>query len=80
MDVKPDLREGLVAYSEKQTSILQRMATQFANQWHPILVTNGLPVEWPSEFSLVRSDLSCPGISSDVVCDDDPLPIDDDLF
>jgi hypothetical protein len=78
-DVRPDIQEGLVAYSQKQSAILLRMATRFANQWRPTLFTRGLPVDWPSEFLLCHSNLPMPTISADVIRDDEPLPVDDSL-
>jgi hypothetical protein len=44
------LRRGLDAYAAKQASIIAALAKSFACLWHPILVKNNLPKDWPADF------------------------------
>jgi hypothetical protein len=77
-DAQSDIQEGLAAYSEKQSAMLWKMGRQFADQWYSLLVGNGLLVDWPEEFLVGHPTIPIPQVSSDVVHDDDPLPVDED--
>ena len=79
-DVRSDIQEGLTAYSAKQSATLLGMGMKFANKWYEILVENGLSVEWPEEFLPSCSAIIARNNPLQVMQDDDPLIIDDDLF
>jgi hypothetical protein len=55
-DVSDELREGLSAYAAKQESILQSLASAFADEWYPELARSGLiPDDWPIHHLASRS-------------------------
>jgi hypothetical protein len=79
-DVRSDIQEGLVAYSEKQSALLWKMGMQFASQWLPVLMEHGLPTEWPDEFLPYSRNSRASHNPSSAVSDDNPLPLDDDTL
>lgn len=50
-----DVREGAAAYAEKQAAIINKLAKSFASQWYPLLASNGLPTNWPSDMLPIRT-------------------------
>jgi hypothetical protein len=50
VNASPALRQGTVAYSAKQATLLKKLALSFAEKWHPELVRRNLPRDWPSEL------------------------------
>jgi hypothetical protein len=49
-DEEFDIKEGLVAYAAKQAAVWEKLATDFAKEWYPLLVAHSLPTEWPEEY------------------------------
>lgn len=50
-DAHPDVRYGIKAYAEKQAAMFCDMGKAFARRWHPLLVKNNIPVDWPDEYT-----------------------------
>ena len=48
--VSVDLLSGLRAYAAKQANIQRGLAFSFAHTWYPTLVSNHIPIEWPSKY------------------------------
>ena len=44
------LASGLIAYSEKQAVVLERLAQSFAKQWSPILKKKGFQFKWQRHY------------------------------
>jgi hypothetical protein len=42
-----DVRDGVAAYAQKQTTVVNKLARSFASKWYPTLIANGLPTDWP---------------------------------
>jgi len=78
-DVLPDIREGLVAYAEKQAAILDRMRIKFSDEWYGVLATNGLSTEWPEEDLARWAGYQVEPISMEDLVEDG-VDIEDDLF
>lgn len=49
-DVPPDVAGGLKAYATKQAALTLALAKSFASWWYPLLITNGMTIDWPSAF------------------------------
>jgi hypothetical protein len=49
-DERLDIKEGLVAYAAKQAAVWEKLATNFAEEWYPLLVAHSLPTDWPEEY------------------------------
>ena len=49
-DLPQDIADGLIAYAAKQTHLNRSLAAAFATQWHPLLLSNGLAIEWPAAY------------------------------
>jgi hypothetical protein len=45
-----NMQEALNAYSAKQAQVLLDMGESFANQWYPLLVSQGIDPKWPSWY------------------------------
>jgi hypothetical protein len=45
------LREGMVAYAEKQAYIAQGMAHNFSQRWLPLLGGNSIIPDWPEHYT-----------------------------
>lgn len=45
---RPDIQEGIIAYSAKQTAIYNDLAKSFATQWYPFMHSHSLPTNWPA--------------------------------
>ena len=45
-----EMREGLIAYAERQSQLLSEMGRSFAHQWYPMLVAYGMDPEWPAGY------------------------------
>lgn len=45
-----DMQEALNAYAVKQAQVLWDMGDSFANQWYPLLVSQGIDPKWPSRY------------------------------
>jgi hypothetical protein len=76
-DVEEEMQEALIAYSTEQSQMLLAMGEQFASQWYPLLVANGVVPEWPARF-LVNREGDCDMGEMDWV-DEEEEGIDDDL-
>jgi hypothetical protein len=46
----PDIADGLIAYAAKQVHLNRSLAAAFAIQWHPLLLSNRLAIEWPASY------------------------------
>ena len=79
-DVRLDIKEGLEAYSSKQSALLLCMGGQFAAKWYPLLTENELRTEWPQEFLVGLSSAQPADVDPEILLDDHPLIIDDDVF
>lgn len=49
-NISAELREGLSAYSAKQSAIRRSMAASFATKWYSLLVTEQFTVDWPQIY------------------------------
>jgi hypothetical protein len=81
--VRPDIKEGLEAYSAKQASILSRMGKAFADEWYPILTANQITADWPEEYldgsiTFVLPEVTPPTVQDD--SDDEDLFLEDDIL
>jgi hypothetical protein len=45
-----DLADGVAAYAAKQAHVYRSLASNFATRWHPLLISNGFSVDWPSFY------------------------------
>jgi len=45
------LREGICAYANKQTHIMQAMALKFSQQWRPQLEGYSITPDWPVQYT-----------------------------
>ena len=46
-----DMQEALNAYAAKEAQVLWDMGDSFADQWYPLLVSQGIDPKWPSRSS-----------------------------
>lgn len=49
-DASPDVARGLMAYSNKQASLVMALGHSFAQKWYPLHEKHTIAVQWPSEF------------------------------
>jgi hypothetical protein len=49
-DVRDDIKDGLVAYAQRQGDLMQKLAESFAAQWYPTLAEANLSIEWPTHY------------------------------
>jgi hypothetical protein len=68
------------ALNTKQGANLQKIGQSFADEWYPILTSNGLAMEWPVEYLEGRDGLVCQSGARRIVAqdDDDVQDVDDD--
>ena len=66
-----DMQEALNAYAAKEAQVLWDMGDSFADQWYPLLVSQGIDPKWPSRYLASRSSS---GNQMDVV----EMEVDDD--
>jgi hypothetical protein len=72
-NVSAELREGLLAYANKQANVQKRLANSFADKWYPELARNGVVPNWPSHYLQNRT---APVLDPDVEMED---PEDDEI-
>ena len=80
LGIRPDIQEGMTAYSSKQSAILLHIGRRFAEMWYPLLTENQLGTEWPQDFLTGLSAVEPADITAEILLDDHPLVIDDDIF
>lgn len=76
----PDIREGLVAYSAKQTAVADNLAKRFADEWYSLLAVHGLKTEWPEEYLRGKERLAHKLQEVRQIDDDEDIQIEDDIF
>jgi hypothetical protein len=60
-----DIADGVSAYAAKQAHVFSALAGSFAAKWYPVLLANGLPVEWLRSHQPTTSVLA-PDYDSDM--------------
>jgi hypothetical protein len=50
MDLRGDIKDGLMAYANRQGHLMQHLAETFAALWCPMLTEYGLRIEWPEHY------------------------------
>jgi hypothetical protein len=51
-NIRNNIKDGLIAYANRQADLMQNLAKSFAAVWYPILVKAGLAIEWPEPYIL----------------------------
>ena len=49
-DAPLQVQRGMAAYAAKQSAVYHLLAMSFAEQWHPVLKSQQIPIEWPSKY------------------------------
>jgi hypothetical protein len=49
-DVRADITDGLIAYAYRQADLMHKLAESFAALWYPVLVAEGISIEWPEHY------------------------------
>jgi hypothetical protein len=49
-DVRPDITDGLTAYAHWQADLMQKLVESFAALWYPMLIAEGISIEWPEHY------------------------------
>ena len=49
-DVRADITDGLTAYAHQQADLMHKLAESFAALWYPVLVAEGISIEWPEHY------------------------------
>jgi hypothetical protein len=54
-ELSADLADGVSAYAAKQAHVYSALARSFGDKWYPVLLANGLSVEWPRSYIPITS-------------------------
>jgi hypothetical protein len=49
-DVHADITDGLTAYAHQQADLMQKLVESFAALWYPVLIAEGISIEWPEHY------------------------------
>ena len=70
-DAPEDLRDGLVAYAERQATLLENIADGHAKHWLPILRDNSIVPDWAAKYEALDSSVTLGKSADDNFSDTD---------